>query len=98
MAENEKPPFDKEKIAVALTYERDVDEAPRLSAKGKGILAEQIIKIAQDNNIEIRKDPDLVTILSKLEIDMPIPLEAYTAVAEILAYIYKANAKAGSPK
>ena len=96
MAEANPPgtPADKEKIAVALSYDRGKEEAPRLAAKGKGLIAEQIIKIARENNIEVREDPDLVTLLAKLEIDMPIPLEAYAAVAEILAYVYKANAKA----
>jgi len=96
MATGENPPVDREKLAVALTYDIGKDEAPRLAAKGQGLIAEQIIKLAQENNIEIRKDPDLVNLLAKLEIDMPIPLEAYAAVAEILAYVYKANAKAGS--
>ncbi len=96
-ASNETPP-DKDKLAVALTYERGKDEAPRLAAKGKGLMAEQIIKLALEHNIEVREDPDLVTLLAKLDIDMPIPLEAYAAVAEILAYVYKANAKAGSRK
>ena len=96
MATGENPPVDREKLAVALTYDKGKDEAPRLAAKGQGLIAEQIIKLAQENNIEIRKDPDLVNLLAKLEIDMPIPLEAYAAVAEILAYVYKANAKAGS--
>jgi flagellar biosynthesis protein len=90
--------FDRNKLAVALTYERGLDEAPKLAAKGKGLMAEQIIELAKRHNIEVRKDADLVTLLSKLDVDMPIPLEAYAAVAEILAYVYKANAKAGSNK
>ncbi|MBY0408044.1 MAG: EscU/YscU/HrcU family type III secretion system export apparatus switch protein [Rickettsiales bacterium] len=90
---------DKNKLAVALTYERGVDEAPRLAAKGKGLMADQIIAIAREHGIEVRKDADLATLLSTLELDMPIPLEAYTAVAEILSYVYKANAKAkNAPK
>lgn len=87
--------FDKNKLAAALTYERGKDEAPRLAAKGKGLIAEQIIALARKHNIAVREDADLVQLLIKLELDMPIPLEAYTAVAEILAYVYKANAKAG---
>ncbi len=97
MATSDETPINKEKLAVALSYERG-EEAPRLAAKGKGLIAEQIIKLAREHNIEVREDPDLVTLLSKLDIDMPIPLEAYAAVAEILAYVYKANAKAGKVK
>lgn len=85
--------FDKDKLAVALEYRKGKDAAPRLSAKGKGHIAEQIIAIARQHGIEIRQDSDLAVMLGKLEIDAPIPLEAYAAVAEILAYVYKANDK-----
>lgn len=90
--------FDKTKLAVALKYERGKDDAPVVSAKGKGYIAQQIIELARANNIEIRRDTDLVTLLEKLDINTPIPLEAYAAVAEILAYIYKANDKARNQK
>lgn len=83
--------FDKDKLAVALKYERSSDDAPLVSAKGKGYLAEQILELARKYHIEIREDKDLAVLLSKLDIGTPIPIEAYAAVAEILAYIYKAN-------
>lgn len=79
--------------AVALKYDRQKDPAPRVVAKGKGTIAEQIIRVAMENGITIREDANLVEILEKLDIDSIIPLEAYTAVAEILNYVYKANAK-----
>jgi len=95
MATNDQPnEHDRNKLAVALSYERGKSDAPKVAAKGKGYIAEQIIKLAKEHNIEVREDADLVVLLSKLEIDMPIPLEAYAAVAEILAYVYKANDKA----
>jgi flagellar biosynthesis protein len=94
MAESDGPGFDRDKIAVALTYERESSDVPRVAAKGKGSIAEAIIELAQKNNIEIRRDADLAVLLSRLDIDMPIPLEAYAAVAEILAYVYKANDRA----
>jgi flagellar biosynthesis protein len=87
-----KPPVDPNKLAVALKYERGVDAAPVLAAKGKGYIAEKIIELAKAHGIEVRKDEDLVAVLAKLDVDMPIPVEAYVAVAEILSYIYKANA------
>ena len=96
MANPEDKTPDRNKLAAALTYERGKDEAPRLAAKGKGLMAEQILEIARTHNITIREDADLVKVLMTLDIDMPIPLEAYAAVAEILAYVYKANAKAGA--
>jgi len=85
---------DKDKLAVALAYDRKKDKSPRVTAKGKGYIAEAIIELAKANNIEVREDSDLAGLLSKLDIDMPIPIEAYAAVAEILAYVYKANDKA----
>lgn len=91
--DDEKPPVDKDKLAVALTYDREEDQAPRVAAKGKGYIAEAIIDLAKKHGVEIREDRDLALLLSKIEIDTPIPVEAYAAVAEILAYIYKANAQ-----
>jgi len=78
--------------AVAIEYERGVDEAPRVTASGKGAIAEQILAIAFERGIKVRQDAELVEILSLIEIDSPIPLEAFGAVAEILAYVYQANA------
>ncbi len=99
MATAEDPPlvFDKNKLAVALAYEMERDDAPRVAAKGKGYLAQQIIDLAKKHNIEVRQDADLAQLLSKLDIDAPIPLEAYAAVAEILSYIYRANQSARRP-
>lgn len=90
MAE-EKP---KTPAAVALSYDKDNDPAPRVSAKGRGPIAEQIIKVALEHDVPVRQDAALVEILEKLDIDSVIPLEAYTAVAEILNYVYKVNTKA----
>ena len=52
------------KKAVALKYDIDIDNAPKVVAKGKGEIAGNIIKIAQDNNIPIKKDEDLIELLS----------------------------------
>lgn len=78
--------------AVALGYERGVDDAPKVLASGKGAVAEQILAIAHARGIKVREDADLVEILAKIENDAPIPLEAFAAVAEILSYVYAANA------
>lgn len=78
--------------AVAIEYDREDDTAPRVTASGKGLIADQILAIAFARGIKVRKDEDLVEVLSKIDIDSPIPLEAFAAVAEILAYVYKANA------
>ncbi len=87
-----KPVSDPKQIAIAVKYERDKKEAPKIVATGKGAVAEQIMELAFAHGVKVREDADLAQLLSHLEVDSPIPLEAYTAVAEILAYVYKANA------
>lgn len=89
--DRDKPPATITK-AVAIEYERGVDEAPRVTASGQGNIAEQILAIAFDRGIKVRQDAELVEILSLVDVDSPIPLEAFTAVAEILAFVYQANA------
>lgn len=90
-----RPPVNRDLLAVALAYERGVDPAPKISAKGQGFLAEQIIAMAREHGIEVRQDKDLAKLLSAMEVGLPIPMEAYAAVAEILAYVYRANASMG---
>ena len=78
-------------IAAAVEYDDRRDTAPRVTAKGRGSIAEKIIKLAMEHNIPIRKDPALVEILSRLDIDQEIPPELYKAIAEILAFVYSVN-------
>ncbi len=77
--------------AVALTYDQAAADAPRISASGAGAIAEQILAIAFANGVKVREDADLVEILSMIDVDSPIPLEAFAAVAEILRYVYQAE-------
>lgn len=80
-----------QKIAAALRYDAATGDAPRLTAKGRGAVAEKIIELARRHDIPVREDRALVEILSRLEIDRQIPPELYRAVAEILAFVYSAN-------
>lgn len=84
---------EKRKKAVALQYRHQVDRAPKVVAKGQGIIAERIIEIAADHNIPLKRDPALIEVLSKMELEQEIPPELYRAVAEILAYVYKMTGK-----
>ena len=77
--------------AVALGYDPNKDNAPKVLAKGQNQIAEKIIQIAIDEGIEIRQDADLVEMLKAVDIDQEIPVEAFAAVAEIISYVYKAN-------
>lgn len=81
------------KKAVALKYDRETQIAPVVKAKGQGLLAEKIIEIALQHDIPIKDDPDLIEVLSRLDINEEIPPEIYVAVAELLAFVYSANSK-----
>lgn len=80
-----------EAIAVALSYDDEEDSAPQVTATGKGAVADQILQLALDHNIKIREDADLAQILASVEVETPIPLEAFAAVSEILSYLYKSQ-------
>jgi len=90
--QEDKPKKAKRPIAVALQYEPKRDEdAPRVVATGRGKLADRILKIAFASGVKVREDADLAQVLAAVEVDSMIPLEAFMAVAEILAYVYRAN-------
>ncbi|MDG4718280.1 MULTISPECIES: EscU/YscU/HrcU family type III secretion system export apparatus switch protein [Thalassospira] len=89
--ENLAAPGEQDQKAVALRYAHGRDNAPILSAKGAGSVAEQILQVAFANGIKVRKDSDLAEILMAVDVDSEIPLEAFAAVAEILNYIYRIN-------
>jgi len=76
------------KKAAALQYDKEIDQAPHVTAQGSGETAKNIIKIAEKNGIPIKKDEDLVTMLSQIELNQEIPVELYKAVAEIFSFIY----------
>ncbi len=79
---------DMRKKAAALEYKRKQDAAPRLVAKGSGILAEKIVELARFHNIPVKEDKQLVEVLSALDLYREIPPELYRAVAEILSFLY----------
>ena len=81
------------KKAAALSYNETTDNAPKIVAKGKGDIANNIIKIAQNNKIPIKKDEDLIELLSQIEINKEIPTNLYKAVAEIFSFIYDISNK-----
>ena len=78
--------------AVAITDSSQSGTLPRVVASGQGAIAEQILQIAWANDIKVREDADLIEILSAIDVDSEIPIEAFAAVAEILSYVYRANA------
>ena len=83
----------KQKKAVALQYKPGEDYAPKVTAKGEGRIAEKIIELARRHGIPIKDDPDLIEVLSKLDLHESIPPTVYIAVAELLAFVYSLNKK-----
>jgi len=81
------------KKAIGIEYKKETERAPHVIAKGQGFIAEQIIEIAKKNKIPIYEDPDLVEVLSTVDLYSEIPPVAYKAIAEILAFIYTMNEK-----
>jgi len=78
-------------IAAAIEYDSKKNPAPRVTARGRGLMAEKIIELAKKHGVLIKEDPALVQILSRLDIDEEIPPELYKVVAEILAFVYSVN-------
>ncbi len=79
------------KGAVALKYLKDRDNAPKVTASGRGKIAERILAEAGKHNIPIQQDPDLLEVLAQVPLDQEIPPELFQAVAEILAFVYRLN-------
>ena len=77
--------------AVALRYDKDRDQAPKMIAKGRGHLADRIVALAREQGIHVHHDPDLVALLAKLEVQSEIPGDLYQAIAEVLAFVYRLN-------
>lgn len=82
---------DKYRKAVALAYKPGLDRAPKVTAKGRGRVAEKIIELARKHHVAIQEDPDLVETLSLLDLNEEIPESLYIVVAEILAFLYSVN-------
>ncbi|MBF0171442.1 MAG: EscU/YscU/HrcU family type III secretion system export apparatus switch protein [Nitrospinae bacterium] len=83
------------KKAVALSYDRANDNAPRVAAKGAGFIAEKILELARLHNIPIREDRDLVETLAALDLNQEVPAHLYHVIAEVLAWVYKMNSQYG---
>jgi len=77
--------------AIALKYRAGSDRAPKVTARGRGKIAEKIIEIAKEHHIYIHEDPDLIEILSTLDVNEEIPPDLYVVVAELLAFVYSLN-------
>jgi flagellar biosynthesis protein len=79
---------DKRQMAVALAYQSG-EAAPKVIARGRGIIAQAIIERAKEHGIFVHESQELVSLLMQVELDEHIPPELYLAVAELLAWIYR---------
>ena len=80
-------------LAVALQYEKGSRDAPRVVAKGQGIVAERIVALARENDVIIEANPVLAQALSGIEIDDTIPIELYEAIAIVIGYVLRTGTK-----
>ncbi|MGO0061751.1 EscU/YscU/HrcU family type III secretion system export apparatus switch protein [Brevibacillus fluminis] len=87
----------KRKQAVALRYQAGVTDAPVVVAKGKGYIADNILKQAKEHSIPVQEDPSLVEVLGKLDLNQQIPPELYQVVAGILAFVYRLDKQGKKP-
>lgn len=81
-------PFKANQQAIALAYDSG-DYAPRVVAKGRGLVADQIIALAKEHQVFVHESKDLVGLLMQVDLDQHIPPELYLAIAEILAWLYR---------
>lgn len=80
--------------AVALAYEKNQQRAPKVIAKGEGLLAEKIIQKAREYDIPLFQSKVLVDSLINLELDEEIPPTLYKAVVEVFIWLYETEKKA----
>lgn len=91
MTDKPAPPPGQIPKTIAVAVEEQEGAAPKVSATGRGYVAEQILALAFARGIKVREDADLAQILAAVDVDSEIPTEAFAAVAEILAHVYRAN-------
>lgn len=88
------PPVPRHEAQVVAVRWRQGDEsAPKVSAKGRGLMAERILALAREHGIPLHEDKDLVRLLGALDLGVEVPPHLYKALAEILAHVYRANKK-----
>lgn len=79
--------------AVALRYDREIDEVPVVVAKGRGLIAERIKEVARESGVPLKEDRELADYLMALDLYEEIPPELYAVIAEVLAFIYQMDKK-----
>lgn len=91
-----RPTPDPQRAAAALAY-HEGDLAPRVVAKGRGLLAERIIEQARASGVYVHESRELLALLMQIDLDSHIPPQLYVAVAELLAWLYHLEEGGESP-
>ena len=84
--------------AAALAYDPIGPGPPEIVAIGRGLRAEEIVRVAREHDVPLHQDAGLVEALAKLEVGQTLPRELYAVVAEVLAFVYAVDAQASAPK
>lgn len=84
--------------AAALRYEPHIQAAPEVVAAGVGVTAEAILALAEEHNVPLFRDPQLVEQLLKIEINREIPEELYEAAARVLAFVYQLDRRSADTR
>jgi flagellar biosynthesis protein len=79
----------------AIKYDAGADNAPKLVAHGKGHTAQKILELAAEHDLAIKQDATLVAVLGALDVGAEIPPDLYGVIAEVLAWAYHADQRAG---
>lgn len=80
-------------LAVALQYQKGSRQAPRVTAKGRGLVAERIVALAEENGVVIESNSSLAEALSGVEIDDTIPIELYESIAVVIGFVLRLGTK-----
>ena len=77
------------RVAVALRYRKETESAPVVVATGRGETAERILELAHEAKVPVHEDSALADSLARLELESPIPVELYEAVAEVISFVHR---------
>ena len=80
-------------LAVALQYEKGSRQAPRVTAKGRGLVAERIVALAEENGVVIESTSSLADALSGVELEDTIPIELYESIAVVIGFVLRLGTK-----
>lgn len=83
----------KRPAAAALAYDPLKSEPPEVLAVGRGVTADEIVRVAKEHGVPLYEDAGLVEALARLDVTDRVPRELYAVVAEVLAYVYRVDAE-----